>query len=245
MGGIPTQHAEPVVPLTVASHHVRLVDSFAALVSARFSGDINAICWPRQLAGNFQDIIEQLQAGEGMTTIEDDDLRALSLSAAACVARDVLLEDQALLREHGLAPTLDCIAGYPRDSTAGPIPTDVYSFHVDSATVAADTYLCTYLGEPSEGLANAMAIRRVDVPETRAALLAQYGGSDDADFAAYLHENCFDLHYAQRPGAQPYSFGVGNLWRIAIACPSSPVLPCIHRAPLSPPGAQARLLLIS
>ena len=184
-----------------------------------------------------------------MTTIEDDDLRALTLSPAGSAARDVLLADQALLRHHGLAPILDCITGYPRDdesdAAVGAIPTDVYSFHVDSAPVPADTYLCTYIGSPSERLTNEMAIRRVEVAETRAQLLQLYGGPDDAGFAAYLREQCFDLHYAPLPGAQPASFGLGNIWRIAIAYPGSPVLPCIHRAPLTLPGAPARLLLIS
>ena len=229
----------------ITSHRIGLVDSFAALIAARFSGDINAFCWPRQLTGDFNEIVDQLQAAEGMTTIEDDDLRALSLSQAGATARDVLLADQELLRGQGLAPVLDCMTGYPRDATAAPIPTDVYSFHVDSAPIPADTYLCTYIGGTSEGLANEMAIRRIEVAETRAQLLQIHGGPDDEGFAAYLSENCFDLHYWPRPGAKPYAFGLGNLWRIAIAYPGSPVLPCIHRAPPTPPGAPPRLLLIS
>jgi hypothetical protein len=234
----------PIFALTLP-HRVRIVSSFADLISTPFAGDINALCWPRQLPGDFQEIINQLGAGEGMTTIEDDDLRALTLSPAGTLARAALLADQALLRDHGLAPILDCITGYPSDGAAGPIPTDVYSFHVDSAPVQADTYLCTYIGSPSEGLVNEFAIRRIDVAETRAELVKAYGGPDDAAFAADLSEKCFDLHYAQRSGSKPYSFGLGNLWRIAIAYPGSPVLPCIHRAPLAPPGAPARLLLIS
>jgi hypothetical protein len=227
------------------SHRVRYVDSFEALVAARFEGDVNALCWPRQLPGDFQAVINALQTGEGMTTIDDDDLRALSLGFAGAVARNVLLTDQALLREAGLAPILDCIVGYPRDDAAGPISTDVYSFHVDSAPVAADTYLCTYIGAASEGLDNEKAVRRVDVAETRTALLKSYGGADDEGFAAFLSAKFFNLHYTPRGGALPYSFGIGNLWRIAIAHPTSPVLPCIHRAPLSLPGAAARLLMIS
>ncbi|CAN0438530.1 unnamed protein product, partial [Phaeothamnion confervicola] len=127
-------------------HRIRIVDSFEQLIATRFEGDINAVCWPRQLPGNFQEIVDQLQANKGMTTIGDDDLRALSLSPAGSVAREVLLADQALLRGHGLAPTLDYITSYPRDDAAGPIPTDVYSFHVDSAPAEADTFLCTYIG---------------------------------------------------------------------------------------------------
>ena len=231
------------------NNRIRVVASFDELVSARFEGDVNALCWPRELAGDFQEIIDTLNASlitsDGMTTIEDDDLRALKLSPAGAAARDVLLADQALLRDAGLAPILDCITGYPRDDAAGVIPTDVYSFHTDSATVEADTYLCTYIGGSSEGLANEAAVRRVDIPETRAQLLSDYGGEDDDGFAAYLSEHCYDLHYAALPGAASYAFGIGNLWRIAIAYPGSPVLPCIHRAPLTPPGAPPRLLLIS
>lgn len=227
------------------NHRVRLVESFDELVETPFAGEINALCWARSLDGDFNEIITLLQADPGMTTIEDRDLRRLKLSPAGVLARDVLLTDQALLRERGLAPNLECITGYPRDEAAGLIPTDVYSFHVDSAPVQADTYLCTYVGACSEGLVNEGAVRRVDVPETRAALLQHYAGADDAAFAAYLADHHYDLHYAQRPGFTPYSFGIGHLWRIAIATPDSPVLPCIHRAPVTPPGAPPRLLLIS
>jgi hypothetical protein len=227
------------------SHRVRIVGSFDALVATPFAGNVNALCWPRQLAGNFQEIVDGLNADAGMTTIDDADLRRLKLSAAGGVARDTLLADQALLRHHGLAPILDCITGYPRDDAAGPIPTDVYSFHVDTAPVQADTYLCTYIGASSEGLPNEQAIRRIDDPETRAALLQQSGVEDAAGFAAYARDHHYDLHYAPRPEAEPYTFGCGNLWRIAIAYPGCPVLPCIHRAPLTGPGDIARLLLIS
>jgi hypothetical protein len=231
--------------LLFPAHRVRRVASFDELVATPFADGINALCWPRQLAGDFHDIIARLQPGAGITTIDPDDLAALSLSADGAVARDILRADQALLEAHGLAPTLDCINGYERDTASGPIPTDVYSFHVDSAPVPADTYLCTYAGASSEGLVNEQAIRRIDDPAIRAALLSDYGGADDAEFAAYLRDNHYHLHYQPQPGATTYSFGQGNLWRIAIATPSSPVPPCIHRAPLTPPGAPPRLLLIS
>ena len=67
---------------------------------------------------------------------------------------------------------------------------------------------------------------------------------DDAGFRAHLHENCYDLHYAPAASARPWSFGTGNLWRIAVDWPGSPVPPCIHRAPVTLSG-QPRLLLIS
>ncbi|MBC8001589.1 MAG: hypothetical protein H7X97_03280, partial [Opitutaceae bacterium] len=158
---------------------------------------------------------------------------------------DILIEDQRILRERDLDPVLNCINGYPRDENPGPVPTDVFSFHVDSATVETDTWLCTYHGPASEGLRNDEAQRRVDIPETRAELLRLFGGEDNDDFRAYLKENCYDLHYASVPQARPFSFGTGNLWRIAVDYPSSPVPPCIHRAPETRPGQPPRLLLIS
>jgi hypothetical protein len=97
---------------------------------------------------------------------------------------------------------------------------------------------------PSEGLRNEEARRRVDVPETRAELLKLHGGEDNDAFREFLQENCYDLHYAPVPEARPYLFGVGNLRRIAVDWPGSPVPPCIHRAPETQPG-QPRLLLIS
>ena len=115
----------------------------------------------------------------------------------------------------------------------------------DRAPVATDTWLCTYHGAASDGLPNDEAQRRIDVPVLRAELLRQFGGDDDRAFAAYLEETCHDLHYIPLAHAQPFSFGLGNLWRIAVQHPGSPVLPCIHRAP--PPRLEhsPRLLLIS
>lgn len=222
-----------------------MVGSFEELITTRFAGEVNALCWARSLEGDFQEIVDRIQPDDGITTIGDGGLRDVTLSPAGSLARDVLLADMKRLRGHGLAPSLDCIVGYARDDAAGPIATDVYSFHVDSAPVEADTYLCTYIGSSSEGLANEAAVRRIDVPETRAQVLKHYGGSDDEGFAAYLSKQCFDLHFSPRPGARPYAFGLGNIWRIANAYPDCPVLPCIHRAPLTLPGSPARLLLIS
>ena len=224
---------------------IRVVNSFEELVTTPFGDGINALCWQRKLSGNFDEVVEHLAVREGISTLDDARLQALPLSRAGRVAADVLIEDQRRLREHGLAPVLDCIRDYPRDEDTGPVRTDVYSFHVDSAPVATDTYLCTYHGPASEGLRNDEAQRRVDIPETRAELLKLFGGEDDDHFLEYLNENCYDLHYAARAAAQPFSFGLGNLWRIAVDYPGSPVLPCIHRAPENFPGQPPRLLLIS
>lgn len=227
--------------------HTRLktVRSLHELVTTPFADGINALCWPRELPGNFLEVIAALGPGEGITAVDESRLTELPLSDAGKIARDVLLGDLDLLRAHDLQPNLDCVYGSLREAPDGLYPTDVYSFHVDSATIEADTYLCTYAGATSEGLRNEEAQRRVDIPETRAELLRLYGGEDDDGFLEYLAENFYDLHYAPLPGAQPFSFGLGNLWRIAIEHPGSPVPPCIHRAPLTLPGMATRLLLIS
>jgi len=234
-------------PFTLPADYTRikLVKSFDELVTTRFEDGVNALCWPRELPGDFSEVVEQLGVRDGITSLEDSRLESLPVSAAGRAAIEILLEDQRLLRAAGHAPNLDCIDGYLRDEDPGVVPTDVYSFHADSATAAADTFLCTYYGPASEGLRNDEARRRVDIPETRAELLQLFGQDDGDDFLAYLKENCYDLHYAPVPQARPFSFGIGNLWRIAVDYPGSPVPPCIHRAPETLPGQPPRLLLIS
>ncbi len=226
---------------------IRRVDSFSALVSTPLTDGVNALCWERALAGDYAEVVAALGAGDGepLMALDAARLRSLSVSAAGRVAIEQMLADWQLLRDHSLDPVLNCIYGYPRDEEAGPVVTDVFSFHADSAPFEASTYLCTYHGPSSEGLRNEEARRRVDLPATRAELLRHYGGADDADFAVYLNEHCYDLHYAPAPGAKPFSFGLGNFWRIATDYPDSPVPPCVHRAPDTQPGDPPRLLLIS
>jgi hypothetical protein len=224
---------------------IRRVGSFEELVSTRFEGGINALCWERTLRGDFGEVVRKLTEGEGITRIEDEQLLEMALSPAGREAVESLLADQRLLRAFDLEPELDCVWGDLRPAPSAPVATDVYSFHVDSATVEADTYLCTYHGLSSEGLRNDEAVRRVDIPQTRAELLALFGGGDGPEFREYLNDHCFDLHYAPLPNARPFVFGLGNLWRIAVDYPECSVPPCIHRAPETLPGDTPRLLLIS
>jgi hypothetical protein len=223
---------------------IRIVASFDELVSTRFGKGVNALCWSRTLEGDFVEVIKHLKVGPGITHLVENDLFTLPLSSAGRTAAATMLADLALLREHGLEPTLDCINGYIQPEETGPVRTDVCSWHVDSATCEADTYLCTYFGASSEGLPNEQATRRVDVPKTRALLLKAYGGDDDEAFCEWLNDHFYDLHYVPLPDAKPYSFGLGNLWRVATLHDDCPVLPCIHRAP-DPVLGQKRLLLIS
>lgn len=224
---------------------IKVVGSFDELVGTPFANGINALCWQRELDGDFGEVLRHLTIQEGITTLDEAALSALCPSGKGKVAVAAMLKDLRLLRDAGLDPVLDCVNGYLRDDGDGPVLTDVYSFHADSSPVETDTYLCTYHGASSEGLRNDEALRKVDIPEIRAALLASFGGSDDAVFREHLSECCYDLHYAPLEAARPFSFGVGNLWRIAVEYPESPVPPCIHRAPQTQPGDPSRLLLIS
>ena len=223
---------------------VRRVGGFAELLATPFAEGVNALCWERSLPGDFAEVAARLPAGHGIVPLTDEELAALTLSPAGRLAADAMLADQRLLRDHDLAPSLNLIHDCVPAADAGPVPTDVTSFHVDSAPVEVDTWLCTYHGAGSEGLANEDARLKVEIPEIRAQLLREYGAADDAGFAEFLHEHSYDSHYAAKPGARPYAFGTFALWRIATRWPGSPALPCVHRAPVNPPGSP-RLLLIS
>lgn len=234
------------------------VANFQELLTTPFASGVNALCWSRSLPGDFAEVVRRLGPGDGIVALDEERLRGSGLSGKGQEAVDQMLSDLRLLRDAGRDPVLNIIYGYRKDedSSAAPppgalaqggpiVPRDVFSFHADSAPVKADTWLCTYHGAPSEGLLNEHALRKVDDRAIRTELLKLYGGENDDAFTEWLTENHYDLHYAPKPGATPYSFGVFNLWRITCAWPGSPVPPCVHRAPATPPGDTPRLLLIS
>ncbi len=224
---------------------IGIVSSFDELVTARLEGGVNALCWPRVLDGDFGEVERSLPAIDGITTLDEEDLGGLNLNPAGQRAREHLINDQRLLTARGLQPSLDIVPSGEPDLGDSPVRTDVADWHVDSATVKADTYLCTYFGEATEGVLNEDTLGQVHVPGTRAKLLQLYGGADDANFRSYLAEHFYDLHYAANSEARIYSFGIGHLWRIATQYPGSPVPPCIHRAPTTGSDQTRRLLLIS
>lgn len=221
-----------------------VVTSFEALIATPFRDGVNAVCWARDLQGDFDEVVRELRTVEDITPIDEGRLTSLKVSPAGRQAVEALLDDLGRLRAIGAEPTLDCVRRYPRDHD-GPVATDVHSFHVDSATAPIETFLCTYSGASSEGLRNQEATRLVDVPAVRLLLLDRFGRGDGEAFTAWLGENSFDLHYEPLPSARPFSFGLGNLWRIAVEYPGCPVPACIHRAPEDSRGQPPRLLLIS
>ena len=231
-----------MIDLSPAENQILCVTNFQDLISTPFHGEINAICWTRELPGDFSEIVKKIKLDENIATIEQEELRELQLSEQGQLAREILLDDLKLLKAHGASPILNVIKHYDRDEADSFFPTDVYSFHVDRSPIPTDTFLCTYYGEPSEILPNSQGKKKVLILEIREELKKQYGGADEG-FESFLQENFFDLHYQAKPGSRAISLGIGHLWRIAVEHPESLVSPCIHRAPMEKPG-QARLLLI-
>lgn len=224
------------------SNQIHYVTTFQDLVSTPFTGDINAICWRRELTGDFSEIVKQVALTENIATLTEDQLLTLQLTAQGQLARDFLITDLKRLTDHGALPTLNVIKQYQRDDAFPLCPTDVYSFHVDRSPIPTDTFLCTYYGAPSDILPNAQGQQKVLIPDIRTALKTLYDGPE-AGFEAFLQEYSFDLHYQALPHAQPISLGIGHLWRLAIDHPESEVPPCLHRAPKETDG-ECRLLLI-
>jgi hypothetical protein len=207
-----------------------------------FTGIMNALCWPRELAGDFAEIIKKVSLTGNITTIDQDELRELQLSEQGQLAREILLTDLRLLEEHGASPVLNVISHYDRDDSYPFFPTDVYSFHVDRSPVPTDTFLCTYHGASSDILPNSKGEQKILIPEIREELRKLYQGEEEG-FESFLREHFFDLHYRAKPGAQLINLGPGHLWRLAVDHPDSKVPPCLHRAPEEKLG-EKRLLLI-
>lgn len=234
---------------TAPTHYnrIKIVHSFDELVSTPFGPHVNSLCWQRVLVGDFDAVATQLRGEKDVMSLDEEMLINMrpKLRAMGQLAVDVMIADHHLLQAHGLQPSTECVPRYERDEHDAIIPTDVYSFHADRATIAADTYLCSYNEAASEGLRNDEAQRHIDIPATRAALRRGFEQQESGDFDDFLRENCYDLHYAALENATPFSFGIGNMWRIAIEYPDCPVPPCLHRAPQTIMGRPPRLLLIS
>lgn len=231
-----------MIDLSFAEEQIRCVTSFEDLISAPFKGVINAICWERELKGDFSEIVNKIKTSRNITAIEEEELRDLHLSEQGQLAREVLLNDLKALQTHCASPVLNVINYYDRDDAFPFFPTDVYSFHVDRSPVPTDTFLCTYYGASSDILPNSQGEQKILIPEIRNELRKLYHGNPE-DFESFLSEHFFDLHYQAKHDAHTISLGVGNLWRLAVDHPESKVPPCLHRAPKEKSG-ESRLLLI-
>lgn len=221
---------------------IAVASTFYELFNTSFEGIINAMCWERNLPGDFKEIVSNLVLKDNITEVTVEDLLALHLSEKGIVAREFILNDLQLLSDIGAFPSLNLLKNYERDDEFDFISTDVYSFHVDRSPVGTSTFLCTYYGAASDILPNDQATQKILIPEIRERLKNLYGGSE-AGFDAFLEENYFDLHYQPKSHARPTNLGLGHLWRLAVEHPNQQVLPCIHRAPKENEG-EYRLLLI-
>lgn len=224
------------------SNQVKLVSTVDELVDTEFRGEMNAVCWQRNLPGDFKEIVTKLQLKESVTAISIDELLALSLSLEGNEARRIIVDDLTLLTDLGALPTLNLIKSYERDNEFDFISTDVYSYHVDRSPIATDTFLCTYYGASSDILPNHEVEQKIFIPEIRQKLYDLYEGSA-AGFEDFLKEYFFDLHYQPKPNASPLNLGIGHLWKLAVDHPEQRALPCVHRAPIENEG-ENRLLLI-
>jgi len=129
-----------MIDLSYAEHQIHCVTDFQDLVSISFKGEMNAICWTRNLMGDFSEIVKKVELSGNITTIEEEEIRELQLSEQGQLAREILLNDLKLLNAHGASPILNVINYYDRDDSFPFLPTDVYSFHVDRSPIPTDTF---------------------------------------------------------------------------------------------------------
>lgn len=224
------------------NNQVGVVSSFSELINTNFQGEMNAICWNRNLSGDFKEIVSKLQLKENITEVSIENLLALQLSEKGNLARETILYDLQLLTDFGALPSLNLLKNYERDEEFDFISTDVYSFHVDRSPIGTDTFLCTYYGASSDIISNNQVEQKILIPEIRERLRELHDGPEE-ELEDFFKENFFDLHYKAKPHAKPVNLGVGNLWRLAVDHPAQKVLPCVHRAPIENDG-EYRLLLI-
>lgn len=221
---------------------ISVVSTFSELVNSKFQGEMNALCWHRDLIGDFKEIVDKLELKENITEVSIEDLLTLKLSEEGNLAREIILNDIQLLTNFGASPTLNLLKNYERDEELDFISTDVYSFHIDRSPIETDTFLCTYHGAASDIVPNDQVEQKVLVPEIREKLKELHNGPE-AEFENFLEEYFFDLHYQAKPNVKPLNLGLGHLWRLAVDHPTQKVLPCVHRAPVEKDG-EYRLLLI-
>ena len=186
---------------------IKTVSTFSDLIHTDFKGEMNALCWHRNLDGDFNEIVTQLSLKENITEVDREDLIALQLSESGNTAREIILNDLQLLADFGASPSLNLLKCYERDDEFDFISTDVYSFHVDRSPIATDIFLCTYHGAASDIVSNSQAEQKILIPEIRTKLKELHDGPAE-EFEDFLKENYFDLHYQLNADAEPVNLGL-------------------------------------
>mgnify|MGYP000704448707 FL=1 len=98
-----------MLDLTQAENQIQYVTNFQELVSSPFHGENNAMCWTRNLIGDFSEIVRKVKLKENITVLELKELSKLQLSEQGNLAREFLINDFKLLEAHGASPTLNLI----------------------------------------------------------------------------------------------------------------------------------------
>ncbi len=147
------------------NNQIRVVSTFSELVNSNFQGDMNAICWYRNLVGDFKEIVAKLELKENITEVSIEDLLALQLSEKGSLAREIILKDIQRLTDFGASPSLNLLKSYERDDELDFISTDVYSYHIDRSPIETDTFLCTYHGPASDILPHDQVEQKILIPE--------------------------------------------------------------------------------
>ena len=63
--------------LPETENHIHIVSNFEDLVSTPFLGAINAICWNRELKGDFSEIVNKIELDGNITEIDPENLLEL------------------------------------------------------------------------------------------------------------------------------------------------------------------------
>ena len=86
--------------LPQTKNQIKNVSNFEELISTPFQGEINAMCWNRNLVGDFSEIVKKITLTENITALNTEELLELQLSEQGQLAREVLLNDLSLLKAH-------------------------------------------------------------------------------------------------------------------------------------------------
>jgi len=90
-----------MINLPQAANQIHYVTNFQDFISTPFNRGINAICWTRNLAGDFSDIVDKVELKENIATLDEVELSKLVLSEQGRLAREILLNDLQMLNAHG------------------------------------------------------------------------------------------------------------------------------------------------
>ena len=63
--------------LSLLSNQIQSVTNHQDFLHIPFQGDVNAICWKRELKGDFEEIVKKAETTENITVLEEEQLLKL------------------------------------------------------------------------------------------------------------------------------------------------------------------------